>query len=237
MKRSDWLAIAGIIVTLAVGLPPTLALFSSGDAALAGLVAILLAVLLGLIGFWFYRERQSNWTVKDHHVRLDVEDPGGRKATYRKTIQLEANRNGQDTYTHRNLSADGSVKLRVDPKVDVLQEKQDGGDYHTTVKFPRQLSRGECVTTWLEVKCEDTFVTDSEAYILQVDQPIKAAKVVVNLPESRPVEDLHAIRRYSGKDETLETPILTSDNRIRWEYSPNCGTKMPYGDYEIRWWW
>lgn len=233
MSRSDWLAILGIILTVIFGIP-TIPLFAKGNIALGFLVLVLFLVTLALTLYHIWKSRLPPYTILCHHGRVDIQDDGGKTALYRKTLTLRPNHPGLEHYTHRNLSADGTLTdFRVNPEVLLENQGVRAGDYYVSIRFFNQLPRGRPVTTWLEATCRDCFTKQREGFIVFVDQPTRAAKVEVVLP--RKPYDVRAIFRYSGRDQELEAPAITG-NSIVWERSQRF-MNLPFGEYEVSWSW
>jgi hypothetical protein len=236
MTRADWLGVAGLLVSIILGLP-SFSLFARGDRAL-GIAAIILAgIVLALTWAIRWILQLPPWTIMRHRTRIEVLDPGGKQAVATKTLLLRPNHGGLQHYTHRNISGEGTPVFAVDPAVVLLKQQRSAGDYFVTVEFPHQLRRFEKVTTWLEMRFADAYCGDPENFTLLVDQPMREVSIEVILPESRhPHSDsVMLLYRYSGKEEQLEKPQVQG-RTISWT-RVHKWRGLPPGEYEIRWNW
>jgi hypothetical protein len=234
MQRGDWWALIGIIVAIVLGIP-SVPLFAQGNIVLASVALILFMVLLGLTYYTYWIGRLPPWTVMAFHFHAEILDTAGRTARARKTVKLRANHPGLEYYTHRNISADGTVTFQVDGDVTLESQQVIGGDYVVRVRFPTQIKRWSQVNTWLEETCTGTFTTTSEGIIGLVDLPMKRITLEVTLPADRPSRSARVIYRYSGKEEELDPPTVNG-NRLVWTRGYRF-RELPFGEYELRWSW
>lgn len=234
-SRSDWLGIIGIILTLVFGIP-VLPYFAQGNFTLGTLSLILAIAFLAFTTAYFYKLfTLPQYTILCNRFALTISDPSGTVATLRKTVVLRPNHPGQEYYSHRNFSCDGNVDFKVDPGVTLADQRTRGGDHTVQVRFPFQLKRFKSVTTWLEAELTNSFTSNTEAFVLLVDQPTKEVIVEIDFPATRLPNTIRATRRYSGKDEDLPTPELNG-HQVTWKQVYKC-RKFPYGEYEIWWRW
>jgi hypothetical protein len=236
VSRADWLAIVGIIISIALGIPSVPAL-AQGNLAL-GLVTLLFAlIILGLTIYMYWSSQLPPYTIFCSRNNLTIHDPEGKSATLRQTITIRANHHGLEHYVYRNMSFDGSMSdIKVGPNVTLSYQGGAAGDHNFEVRFPRQLRRFERVTIWYEVTFADSFPSKSEAFVLQIDNPTKEAIIEIFLPKETPPRDVIAIYVGSGRRVELgDRPIVDSD-QISWQRAYKV-RHLPYGDYEFRWNW
>lgn len=238
MTRSDWIGIAGLLVALAFGAPPLLTLLSGEGLTAWAAVALTLATLL-LIATLFIMVflRSPNWSVQESRVHVDIGDPAGRFATFRKELVLRANRPGLDTYIHRSISANGSLDFEVDGGVELVKTDEAAHDYSITVRFPHQSRIFETHRTWLKVECVDSFTKSREGYTLQIDYPLKAAFVKIQFPSERKPRRVLGTYRNSGHRSRLRGVVFDEETGVvSWERRSLFGS-LPQGDYEFEWVW
>ena len=158
MSRSDWLAIAGIALTLIFGIP-SIRYFTQGNRALGGLSLFLTFVILALTVYFYWLSRLPPYTVISSHLKVEILNPAGNTARIRKTVVLRPNHHGLEHYAHRNISYDGTATFRVNPEVTLVEHHVAAGDHFIYVRFPHQLRRFSHVSTWLEADQTDTFTS------------------------------------------------------------------------------
>lgn len=235
MTRSDWLAVAGIGLSILFGVP-TVPFLLHGSPGLA-FIALLLAAGVALLTIYLYwYSGLPPWTVLSHHAVLEIRDKDGKTATWRKTLKLRCNYGQLQHYRHRGFVCDGTAgSFRVDPNAKIIQQIHPANIIEVTVEFPGQVKRFGEVTTWLETDCTDTFLDNPEWLTLTVEEPVKSAMMEVLLPSSRPPVSAKAFYRYAGLEQELPDPQI-ANNRITWTRTRML-RPIPYGQYKLLWNW
>jgi hypothetical protein len=238
MFQRDWVGVVGIILSVIAIL---LAIFfgipiASGNRALEVLLAFILVVLFIVV---FYFQRMISlppFTVIANHHSVEIQDPHGHETRWRKTITIRPNHRGLNTFTHRNISCDGSVSnFRVDPNVTLLNTEVIAGDHAVTVRFHHQPPPFRETTTWIEADFTDVFTAKQEGFILLADQRLKVATIQITFPQSRLPHEVRAIFRYAGTEEPLPLPSVLG-NQVTWSRTARV-RGLPLGEYEIAWHW
>ena len=236
MNWANMLAGIGVVLTLLIGVPSTVALLQGGNTGLGVLVLLLsLIVLAMLIGFGWYIGL-PNWTVLHFSVRLVLHDDEGKSATFRKTLRLRPNKSGQQTYIHRNLSADGEItNFRVDDDVDMTTAVQQSADWRLPVVFKNQKRRWKECETWLAADFVDCFTKKRESFTLLVEPNTRDVELEVEFPTTSSPRDPMAIFRSSGMETELDPPPVINGTTLTWSITRRW--RPLSGEYEIFWEW
>ena len=235
-SRGEIIGIVGICVTLLVGIPAAIALFVGGDVGLAVLTLLLGITLIVVLSLVVYSLHLPNWTVKQRTDVMWIQDTGGVKAVFRKTLQLRANRRGLEHYIHRNIGGDGSTSgYRTERTTKIIQTENEAKNTAITVKFLTAPAWHQVIETYLELDCDQMFTGAEEGLVMHVDQPICRARAEVHFPEGRYPTGAILLYRYN-ESKQLHDPTIT-DGRVIWESRARWFGKLPFGSYTLRWWW
>jgi hypothetical protein len=236
MNRGDLWAIVGIVLSLILGIPALSFLTTTDQKYIALLVTVgvLLIATVGFVAFFFTRPA---YTILVNRSVLTMSKPHGEEATVKKFLTLYPNVKGQQSYTYRNISSNGSKKpvVRVDPWCVSSTIKPSGSDFSVTVSFPHQLRLLKSVQTWLEIDYFDTFPDNPDYLVVQIDQPTKKIEIEVQFDPSRKPTKALAFRRTSAADAEEDPPAI-ENTTIRWS-KKRAIRSLPHGEYHVMWWW
>lgn len=199
-----------------------------------------LAVLAGLclvlfLGLLFVRQLPP-WTVLFNASRVTIDDPSGASARFKKELTLRSNHRGQSRYLLRNMSYSGAVQPLGCKSRHKLTVRTDGGRDHINIDFPHDVTPFSSIDHWCTFELNGSFTNREEFVALEIDQPTREILIEVDLPSSRPPQDVWAVHRYSGEERPLEDPEL-SETTIRWSAKRFGPRSLRYGEYWVYWRW
>lgn len=190
-------AVAGLIVGV-VGVALTL----TESARVLGVLLIFLAVSVPLAVFLTVRwyARMSPFTVLESRKHVLIKDSAGKSATMRKELDLRANFSGLDSFTHRNISSDGTIsgftnEFGAGPPH--LLARRDSGIWEVSTYFSKPLLKGEKLSTWLEFEITDGYTSTHERSKTIIDGNYKSVLVTVESTQ-RPFLDASCNEYFSG---------------------------------------
>lgn len=103
MSLSNWLGIIAIII----GLPSFLVACS-----LEGYrgYAVLAVIIAGILGLFWWLLRMPSWTIIEMRWTIKILTADGKSATFTSEAKVRSNQKGLTEYSHRRISADGSIQ-------------------------------------------------------------------------------------------------------------------------------
>jgi hypothetical protein len=232
---ANFWGIAGILLTLAFGIPSTIALFLDDQTSI-GILAIVIVViaLVVIVAAWWYLTL-PDYTLKDVDKTLILNDSQGRHATQVSNMTARANGPGLRHFDFRVWGADGTIQnFKVNDREPSQVHPMSGGT-EIIEQFSAPLRRFEERDIKVAFDCIDTFCAETENWTHAVAYHTKRMRLKVEFPPERPCLSASAYLRYAGHPHgPIPGLIRSNDGReLRLEVNnPNLGAQ-----YTIEWKW
>jgi hypothetical protein len=214
--------------------------FLSPYARLAGVASTGIFVYLATVLYNQWQQRDALITSLENHLKLELHDVAGKKATLTQSVNVRADVDGVEVYRHR-LAADGSHTVPV-IKAEGYGSKQEGpfsehGLECHDLRFQPPLSRGR--TVWQTFECEftDCFTSTNENLDHPIDYRENLIFMEILFPAGRPPKSAsgHFMKGIIKTKIATITPDKRADGRMRvyWRVkNPEHGCA-----YRVEWEW
>ncbi len=228
MSLSNWLGIIAIII----GLPSFLAAFSLEGYRGYSILAITIAAILGL--FWWIL-RMPSWTIIEMHWTLKILTTDGKSVAFTSEAKVRANQKGLTEYSHRRISADGSIRnFRLfSTPINKNDIQKIAGEYIVYDRF-NSMRRWQKRNLCLSYDLIDSFTKSTESITCVPDYFTREFRIDLYFPIGRIPRNVKAYRGLGAEIHELTTPNCSPDGqKVTWE-----GHKLKPGQYyTIEWDW
>ena len=173
----------------------------------------------------------------DYHMVLDLKDPMGKKAIYRKEQKV--------LYLQNNITAitdqawgDGKILLdyRCSPG-EAVDRYRSGHKTLILISLRQIRNRGEKDTIRIQWALKNSFLTETEEWTTSISHRTKRLHINVNFPEKRPPLKIFIIETNRKRQTQLGKDHLTQLPDKRWKVSWKKSKPRLYEEYTFRWVW
>ena len=195
--KSDRLELYSTILSATLGV--FLIIFTS--LFLSGIVLTISAVVL------YYAIRHLNktaFTVSSLERTVTIQDNSGSKAAETQKHAVIANQSGISEFWCRNINSNGYVSYITINGTSPAEQRQEDGNTHAAIKFDGNIKSGQAFDIDLSFNHKDAFKDTHCKLAHTVDNDTNLLRLVVILPEGRPVTSASV----SSKVDDVETPML-----------------------------
>ncbi len=225
-KRNQLIFYANILI-IVFGI--IVVLFS--DFMVVGLLIIAAAALL------IYEQIKQNkdaFSISGLEKILTVKDTCGNKAVLTQKQKTTACHNENKVFWFKNISPSGSIgNFRINGLAPLKQTKDDQNKYQLCMALPAQSKATNGIDTTLSYTCTNAFGHTNCALSHAVDDDTDQLKLIVELPEGRPITSAQTYCVYNGTKEILTPPAVSGETRIETEINePKLGA-----EYGLEWIW
>lgn len=215
-----------------------------GLAKITSALSSLLSLFEALGGLWKFGKKISRgfsnegvYEIIDYETTLTLHDPKGKKATLRKREEVKFLQDGVVVFEDFGWG-EGSVMLnyKCSPGK-VVDSYRSGYKKVIVISLRKIMSKGDKEEFNISWDMKDSFVTNDEAWLTEINRKFQNIKVNVIFPASRPPRKVMIEESNSKRSKILgEDSIKKLSNgtwRVSWE------TKNPrlYESYNLRWEW
>ncbi|MCP5245049.1 MAG: hypothetical protein H6937_03425 [Burkholderiales bacterium] len=225
-KRNQLVFYANILI-IVFGV--TLILFS--DFMLVGALFIAGAALL------IYEQIQQNkgaFSISGVEKTLTVKDTCGTKATLVQKQNTAACHTKNTVYWFKNISHAGSMgNFSINGQFPTEQTKDNNNNYLVCMVLPKNPNATSGIDTTLSYDYTNAFGHNEGVLSHVINDVTDQLKLVVQLPQGRPISSASAYCIQDGIKEALLPPVITGETRIETEIKePKLGA-----EYCLQWVW
>lgn len=174
----------------------------------------------------------SPYEILEYHATLDLVDPQGSEAVFRRTQRIRFLQEGVAAVLD-HLWGDGVQVVGYDHTAGPIRESfQDEGVRHLVIDLPHPMQRGETYAFSVTRTARSAFTQAEEWLETTIDHPITMFHQEIFFPKERPCQ---AAALVIGDQVEQLTPVTLEDGRARLEVTR---TKPPTDTpLIIRWRW
>lgn len=209
-----------------------------------GIIIILFSDFV-LLGFLFiigaalliYEQLKQNkgaFSISGLEKILTVRDTCGSQATLVQKQKTTACHVDNSVFCFKSIRPIGSVSnFTINDQAPAEQSRDEQNNYQVCMKLPKNPKAIEGLDTTLKCTYKNAFPDTEGKLTHKVDDETDQLRLVVKLPEGRPISSARAYYRYNGTEEPLLPPQITGETRIEIEIKePILGA-----EYCLEWTW
>lgn len=205
--NSDRLALYSNILSAALGV--FLVIFT--DLLFSGIILIISALALNYLQI---RLNQTPFTIYHLDRTVTMQDNGGSKAVETQNHAITTNHSGLSEFWCRNINSNGFVShvtINGAPPAETLKEDSNT---HASIKFDGNLKTGQPLELVVSFNHNNAF-TDTHCILSHtVDNETKLLRLVVKLPEGRPVTSARVFRKVDDVETPLLPPFIAENGNV-----------------------
>ena len=177
------------------------------------------------------------YQVLDYEMQLDLHDPKGKRASYRKRHHVRYLQNNVIAY-HDQAWGDGEVLLNFRCSPGKAVDCYRLGHKTLTLISLRQIrNRGEGDQLDIAWDMQNSFTREIEEWTTSVSHKTSELTIHINFPAKRPPLKMWLIEANRQKQTELGKKHLRQLPDGRWQLTWEKTKPRQYEDYTIRWQW
>jgi len=197
-------------------------------------VGLLIIAAAALLIYEQIKQNKDAFSISGLEKILTVKDTCGNKAVLTQKQKTTACHTENNVFWFKNITPTGSIgNFRINGLSPLKQTRDDHHKYQLCMALPTQPKATTGIDTTLSYTCTNAFGHTSCTLSHVVDDETDQLKLVVELPEGRPITSTQAYCMYNGVKKTLPPPAVSGETRIATEISePILGA-----EYGLEWIW
>ncbi len=202
--KSDRLALYSNILSAALGV--FLIIFT--DFLFSGIILTISALVLN---YTLRHFNKTSFTISNLERTITIQDNNGSKAAETQKHAVVTNQTGLSEFWCRNINSNGFVSYITINGAPPAEQVQEDSNTHAAIKLDSNLKSGQAFDIELSFNHKDAFKNTRCTLAHTVDNETNLLRLVVKLPEGRPVTSASVSRKVDDV-ETLQLPPVITDN-------------------------
>ena len=205
--KSDRLALYANILSAALGV--FIIIFT--DLLFSGIILTLSAAAL------HYGLRYLNktaFTISNLERTITIQDNSGSKAAETQKHTVVTNQSGLSEFWCTNINSNGYVSYITINGASPAEQRQEDSNTHAAIKFDGNLKSGQAFDIMLSFNHKDAFKDTRCTLAHTVDNETKLLRLVVKLPEGRPVTSASVSRKVDDVETAMLPPVIADNGNV-----------------------
>ena len=205
--KSDRLALYANILSAALGV--FIIIFT--DLLFSGIVLTLSAAALH---YGLRYLNQTAFTISNLERTITIQDNSGSKAAETQNHMVVTNQSGVSEFWCRNINSNGYVSYITINGASPAEQLQVDSNTHAAIKFDGSLKSGQAFDIALSFNHKDAFKDTRCTLAHTVDNETNLLRLVVKLPEGRPVTSASVSRKVDDVETAMLPPVIADNGNI-----------------------
>lgn len=205
--KSNRLALYANILSAALGV--FLIIFT--DLFLSGIVLTISALALH---YGIRHLNKTAFTVSSLERTITIQDNSGCKAAETQKHAVIANKSGISEFWCRNINSNGYVSYITINGTSPAEQLQEDSNTHAAIKFDGNIKSGQAFDIDLSFNHKDAFKDTHCKLAHTVDNDTNLLRLVVILPEGRPVTSASVSRKVDDVETPMLPPVIADNGNI-----------------------